>query len=248
MTQSRTYSNPTTDTRPEPTDISRGGDGQGAKMSLVERAYVEIKNRILHNEYGPGFQALEQEIADELGMSRTPVRESLIRLEKEGLVQCIPRRGMRVVPLSVVDLMEIYDVLTCLETMAAELLARRELTDEDVTTLEQALESMEKALAEDDLEAWAEGDDRFHRTLLELSGNRRLRQLAQTFRDQVYRARLVTLRLRRHPSKSNREHRAVVDAVKKGDWRLARDAHYRHRLRAKQVAVEVLEKHELPEV
>jgi DNA-binding GntR family transcriptional regulator len=217
-------------------------------MSLVERAYQEIKHRILHNEYGPGFQALEQEIASELGMSRTPVRESLIRLEKEGLVQCIPRRGMRVVPLSVKDLMEIYDVLTSLETMAAELLARKELREEEIAILDQALETMDRALENDDLEAWAEGDDRFHRTLLELCGNRRLEEIANTFRDQVYRARLVTLRLRRHPSRSTLEHRAVVDAIKMRDWSLARDTHYRHRLRAKEVATEVLEEHHLPEL
>lgn len=217
-------------------------------MSLVERAYREIKHRILHNEYGPGFQALEQEIADQLGMSRTPVRESLIRLEKEGLVQCIPRRGMRVLPLSVKDLMEIYDVLTCLETMAAELLARRVLDEGDVEALDRALDAMDRALEHDDLEGWAEGDDRFHRLLLEMCGNRRLQEMAQTFRDQVYRARLVTLRLRRHPELSSREHREVVEAIKASDWRRARDAHYSHRLRAKQVATEVLEEHRLPEL
>lgn len=217
-------------------------------MSLVERAYQEIKHRILHNEYGPGYQALEQEIADELGMSRTPVRESLIRLEKEGLVQCIPRRGMRVVPLSLADLMEIYDVLTCLETMAAELLARKTPDAEEIAQLEGLLDEMDRALAVDDLESWSEGDNRFHRALLELCGNRRLQEMAQTFRDQVYRARLVTLRLRRHPTQSNREHRAVVDAIKKGDWRLARDTHYNHRLRAKKVATEVLERNDIPEI
>jgi DNA-binding GntR family transcriptional regulator len=217
-------------------------------MSLVERAYREIKHRILHNHYGPGFQALEQEIADQLGMSRTPVRESLIRLEKEGLVQCIPRRGMRVLPLSIKDLMEIYDVLTCLETMAAELLARKALDEDDAEALDRALEAMDRALEDDDLEAWAEGDDNFHRLLLEMCGNRRLQEMAQTFRDQVYRARLVTLRLRRHPERSGREHREVVEAIKASDWRRARDAHYDHRLRAKEVAYTVLEEHNLPEL
>jgi DNA-binding GntR family transcriptional regulator len=217
-------------------------------MSLVERAYREIKHRILHNQYGPGYQALEQEIADELGMSRTPVRESLIRLEKEGLVQCIPRRGMRVVPLSLDDLMEIYDVLTCLETMAAELLARKRPEAGELADLEQALAAMEAAMAADDLEAWAEGDDRFHRALLGLCGNRRLEEIAKTFRDQVYRARLATIRLRRNPEQSGLEHRAVLDAIMRGDWRRAREAHFRHRLRAKEFATEILSQHNTPEL
>ena len=91
--------------------------------SLVDEAYHGIRRRILDNQWAPGFQAMEQEVALQLGMSRTPVREALIRLGKEGLVEVIPRRGMRVLPVSPNDMREIYEILTALECMAAELLA-----------------------------------------------------------------------------------------------------------------------------
>ena len=94
-------------------------------MSFAVQAYTTIKHNILENRYPPGHQALEQELATELGMSRTPVREALIRLEREGLVELIPRRGMRVVPLSPADMKEIYDVLTGLETAALALMERK---------------------------------------------------------------------------------------------------------------------------
>jgi DNA-binding GntR family transcriptional regulator len=80
-----------------------------------------MRQRILDNEWTPGFRALEQELALSLGMSRTPVREAAIRLQKEGLVKVVPRHGITVLPVSVDDMRDIYDMLTALEPMAAEL-------------------------------------------------------------------------------------------------------------------------------
>src|ERR1044071_5104736 len=86
-----------------------------APDSLKSSVYEALRRRILDNVWPPGHQALEQAIALELGVSRTPVREALIRLEREGLVQVIPRHGMRVLPMSAADMREIYEVLSALE-------------------------------------------------------------------------------------------------------------------------------------
>ncbi len=218
------------------------------KKSLVEMAYEQVKRRILDNQYHPGYQALEQEVAEDLGMSRTPVREALIRLKHEGLVELIPRRGMRVVPVVADDMKEIYDVLTSLESMAAELLAQRK---PDATTLEpmvSATRDMEAALADDDLDAWAEADERFHRALIDLCGNRRLANMANTVRDQGHRARMVTLRLREKPLASADEHHQLLKAIEKGDWQTARDVHYNHRKRASTELTDILEKYRLPQL
>ena len=217
-------------------------------MSLVEQAYQSIKERILRNEYGPRFQALEQEIANDLGMSRTPVREALIRLENEGLIECIPRRGMRVMPLSPEDMREIYQLLTCLETMAVDLLARTHPKLEEVAPLHAALDGMDRALEADDLSAWATADEQFHKSLLELCGNRRLNDMANTVLDQVHRARWVTLKLRPKPWDSNTEHRKVVEAVLEGDWSTARKVHYDHRLKATNLLLEIFEQDQFPEL
>jgi DNA-binding GntR family transcriptional regulator len=217
-------------------------------MSLVDQAYRQIKDRILTNQYGPRYQALEQEIANDLGMSRTPVREALIKLENEGLVQCIPRRGMRVVPLSSTDMKEIYQLLTSLETMAVDLLARQHPSPEDVAPLNEALDTMDSALEADDLSAWAKADEQFHKSLLELCGNRRLNDMAKTVFDQVHRARWVTLKLRPKPWDSNTEHRKVVEAVLEGDWATARQVHYDHRSRATNLLLEIFEQDHLPEL
>ena len=86
--------------------------------SMVDEAYRLMRSMILDNKWAPGHRALEQALAQELGMSRTPVREALIRLQKEGLVEVMPRHGMRVLPVSPDDMRDIYELLTAIEATA----------------------------------------------------------------------------------------------------------------------------------
>lgn len=218
------------------------------KTSLVDSAYAEVKHRILDNRYQPGYQALEQEIAEDLGMSRTPVREALIRLQHDGLVELVPRRGVRIVPVVSSDMKEIYEVLTALESMAAELLARRQPDAKALAPMTSATDDMRAALERDDLEAWAEADERYHRALLDLCGNKRIASMANTVREQGHRARMVTLRLREKPVNSIRDHRALLDAIEEGDWQSAKRIHYEHRQRASEELTRILEKYNLPQL
>jgi len=215
---------------------------------LVTQAYAELKRRILDREYPAGHQATEPDVAADLGMSRTPVREALIRLAQEGLVEVVPRRGMRVVPLSPADMQEIYEVLTALESEAAGLAARPRPDPRRFDAMATAVDDMAAALADRDLLAWAAADERFHRALLELSGNRRLIALAVTMWDQVHRARLATVRLRPLPYRSNTEHRALLAALRRGDAERARDVHRRHRRRTARMLISLLKQHAMDAV
>ena len=218
------------------------------RVSLVDRAYREIKQRILGNLYPPGLQVLEQDLAHQLGVSRTPVREALIRLEKEGLVEIIPRRGMRVVPISTEDMREIYEVITCLEAKAAERLAGRKPSADELAPMIEAQEAIEAALDRGDLDAWAAADERFHRRLLELSGNRRLAQMAFAVFDQIHRARMVTLRMRPLPRQSNKDHRALIEAALRGDAETAYRVHYEHRRQAMELLTDILKRYNLSQL
>lgn len=227
------------------------GDKAAGKPSgspLVERAYQEIKQRILGNVFKPNQQILEQGLAQRLGMSRTPVREAVIRLEKEGLVEVMPRRGMRILPVSPDDMREIYDVLACLEARAAQRLAERHPSAAEIAPLTEALDAMIAGLDADDLNAWAAADDRFHRLLLELCGNKRLAAMALTVFDQAHRARMITLHMRPAPHRSNDDHRAVLDAILAGDGRRAHDLHLQHRHSAMLLLTEILKRHNLREL
>ncbi len=228
-----------------PAKATKPGGGRG---SQTERAYDQIKRRILENDMPAGFQVLEQELAQMLDMSRTPVREALIRLAEEGMIEVRPRHGMRVLPVSADDMREIYEILTSLESTAAELVAARGVTDTELAALKQAVADMDAALAKDDLRKWAEADENFHMLLVKYSGNERLHALVNTFWEQSHRVRLVTLRLRPKPMNSNKDHAAVVDAIAKGDREAARRLHHKHRVKSARTLLTLLKEHGLTQL
>jgi len=216
--------------------------------SLVEVAYQRLRAQILDNTLPPGFRAFEQELADRLGISRTPVREALIRLQKEGLVEVVPRHGMKVLPVSPEDMRDIYEVLTALESAAAEIVARRAPGEDELAPLAQASRDMAKALKNDDLEAWAAADERFHRGLIELSGNRLLIEAVLNLWDRAHRARMSTLRLRSKPINSTKEHVLLLERLRAGDARGAVEANRAHRERASRELLEILIRHQLEQL
>jgi len=211
--------------------------------SQVQRAVTLLRDMIVTNRLPPGSHHLEVELAAMLGMSRTPVREAAIILEGQGLVEVVPRRGVRVLPISPRDMDEIYSVLTELESLAALELARRRPSDADLARLHALIDEMEDALSRDDRTTWADADDRFHELLVALAGNRRLEQVVTAFSDQVRRARLLTLFIRPRPDQSNADHRALVEAIAEGDADRAREIHRDHRMRAKNLMMGLLERH-----
>jgi DNA-binding GntR family transcriptional regulator len=224
--------------RTRPADASPSDDG--ARLPASERAYRILKRLILDNELPAGSQILELEAAARLGMSRTPIREAMVRLDQEGMVELRPRHGMRVLPISPDVLAEIYDILTALEGIAAESAARRGASPEQLASLQQAVDEMEAALAADDLLRWSAADAAFHRQLVDLAGNRRLAALVEQVSDQAHRARLATLRLRPKPVSSNRDHAALVQAIRDRDARLAREIHEQHRRQAADMLVALI--------
>ncbi len=223
--------------------LVRNGTGPAnspTRSSRVEEAYHELKRRILDNELPAGEQFLEQELAADLNMSRTPVREAMVRLAQDGLVEIRPRHGMRILPVSADDMREIYEILAVLESTAAGLAAARGLDAEEMRSLEACVAEMDDALAADDRQTWARADERFHALLTEASGNRRLARLVEGFFDQTHRVRMLTLELRPKPVRSNQDHARVVAAIKAGDADRATRAHRAHRQRSAKLLVDLL--------
>ena len=208
---------------------SASPDALAEARSLSEGAHPEIKRRILVNEHPGGFQVLEDALCEDLGMSRTPLREALVRLQNEGLVEVLPRRGMRVLPLTSRDVADIYEVISALELLAARTLAGREDNAGPVARLQAEVDAMKRALERDDLEAWAMADERFHRILVDESGNPRLASAARTLLDQSQRFRMFTLRLREKPVGSTRSHAQLVTAIRRHDVEGAVACHATHR-------------------
>ena len=222
--------------RPRP--VAPGGSGLNAR----ERAYLDLRHRILNGRLAPGTTLLETEIAGMLGLSRTPVREAAIRLADEGLVAVRPRHGITVVDLSLDDFRDILNVFSALEVRAVALAATRPLTQAQRNGLAQLIQRMEKATADGDIARWSDLDDDFHSTLVGLCGNSRLQRTIGEYWGQQYRGRRLIQPHRPRPSASDTEHRAILKAVLDGDPEAAHASHLAHRARADryQLALDVV--------
>jgi DNA-binding GntR family transcriptional regulator len=219
----------------------------GHKESVVENTYRLLKAKIINNDFPPGYQMLEREVAESFGVSRTPVREILTRLQEEGLVERLPRRGFRVLPLTPDDIRQLAEVITALEGLAGELLAARHFAEDspEWRHLVAASEAAEAALARDDRPGWAYADREFHRSILMLCGNRHLARAGFAAWDQFHRADMITLKLRPKPEFSPVEHRAILEAFRSGDSRRARECLAAHRRSGRESIVQTVEKYGL---
>lgn len=211
--------------------LSPSGVRREVDAPLADRAYQELRERILDLRLLPGQLLVEPELAAELGMSRTPVREALQRLRFEGLVAASTRRGFIVTVPTVESMREVYEITAGIEGQAVKLAAER-AGAETIAALERSLADQEAALTSADLGAWMCADRQFHMLLREAAGNRRMLELMHQFDGQLHRARAATIHLRPKPVLSTEEHRAVLDAIKARDAEAARRAHIAHRERA----------------
>ena len=219
-----------------------------SSQTNVSRALDQLRELIFSGALAPGSNHLESELALRLGMSRTPIREAAMVLEQQGLVTVQPRKGIRILPVSVEDMAEIYDVLTVLEAQAAAAVARLHPSARECAPLNSAIAAMDAALSAGDRMAWAAADDAFHAALVALGGNRRLASITAQMADQVRRARRATLFLRPMPHQSNADHRAVVEAIAAGEADRAADLHRAHRIAAKEMLIALLRRHQLQQL
>jgi len=216
--------------------------------SNTRKALDEIRDMILSGQLASGTDHLESELAATLGLSRTPVREAVLMLEAQGLLEVRPRKGVRILSLSVIDMVEIYEVVTELESIAARRAAAAGYSKEDLIKLCQAIEEMENALKNEDREAWAEADRQFHQELLRLGGNSRITMIVAMMDDQIHRARSMTLHMRPLPVKSNEDHRRLYDAILRGDADIAALEHHAHRQHACELQVDLLQRVQISRV
>lgn len=213
--------------------------------SSTEIAVEQLRDLIFVGKLGPGTDHLESELAEELGMSRTPVREALLILEGQGLVDVRPRKGARIKPISLDDIAEIYDVLIELESCAAQSAAVLKPNETELASLARFMRDIETALTANDREAWAVADNAFHTELVRLGKNARIIEIVALMSDQLKRVRRVTLHMRPDPAKSGADHRNLFNAIRNGDADAASRLHRAHRTMAKTMLIQLLEAHNL---
>ena len=186
---------------------------EGHEYSLRGRVFHTIREDILSGKYEKGEELKEIAIGNELGVSRTPVREALRQLELEGLVNIIPNKGAYVIGISLKDIQDIYEIRSLLEGLCTRW-AVEAITDEQLKALEENVDLSEYYATKGDFNKVFELDSRFHEILYEASGSKTINHLLSDYHHYVQRVRRVTIAIEGRAYKSNGEHRNILNAVK----------------------------------
>ena len=181
-------------------------------LPLRDVVFNTLRRAILKGELKPGERLMEITLADKLGVSRTPIREAIRKLELEGLVVMAPRKGAKVASITERDLNDVLEVRKGMEVLAISLACKR-ITGEELEKLETIEQSFQKLIESGNLTELAEMDVKFHDTIYQATNNQRLVQLLNNLREQMYRYRLEYLKDTQSHDRLVEEHQRIVDAI-----------------------------------
>ena len=185
------------------------------KYSLRGRVFHKLREDILNGKYKENEELREVAIGEELGVSRTPVREAFRQLELEGLIQIVPNKGAYVTGITAKDVKDIYMIRSSLEGMCARL-ATEHITPEQLEELEENVYIASFHASKGHMEQMTELDNRFHHILYEACDSKMLQNLLQDFHQYVIRIRKKTLSTKERGIASNEEHRQIMEAIRAG--------------------------------
>lgn len=185
-------------------------------LPLRDVVFQTLRQAILRGELEPGERLMEIHLADRLGVSRTPIREAIRKLELEGLVVMIPRRGAIVASITEKDLKDVLEVRRTLEIMAVEMACDR-ITPEILAELKAAGEEFQKLKDSSDFTSLAAADVKFHDLIYAATDNQRLISILNNLREQMYRYRLEYLKDRDSHERLNNEHQEIYEAIRNGN-------------------------------
>lgn len=211
---------------------------------LREMVYDELKMEILTGAIIPGTRMMEVELADEMGVSRTPIREAIRKLEKEGLVTIEPRKGAYASMISTEDMVEILEVRQDLEGLAAYFAASR-MKPAQMDDLKEISTKYNEAVKGGSMEEMIKYDTRFHRIIVESCHNKILVQMIEQLQELVLRFRYIYYDNFRRAENMFEEHEEILQAIVKGDSDEARSAADVHIDRLKELVIKegVQQKH-----
>ena len=188
---------------------------------LREIVYEELKRQILVGEIAPGTRMMEVDLADEMGVSRTPVREAIRKLEKEGLVTIEPRRGAYASDISIKDMLDVLEVRQTLEGMAASLAARK-VTEEEKRDFIKASKAYNDAVASGNTDEIIKCDELFHQLIVNYSDNKTLETLLSQVQELALRFRYIYYDDFSRYERMPREHEEIEEAILSGDTEKAK--------------------------
>ena len=209
---------------------------------LREMVFESLREAIILGRLKPGERLMEIQLAEEMGVSRTPVREAIRKLELEGFVVMVPRKGAYVAGISVKDIVDVFEVRAALEGLAAGLAAER-ITGEEMDLLERSLLKI-NAVGGGDIDAAVEGDISFHDIIYRASRNQRLVQIITHLQEQLLRFRMTSLSQPGRVKVALDEHKKIVEAISDRNVELAQTLATEHIENAEQSLLNALREEE----
>lgn len=196
-------------------------------LPLRDVVFKTLRQAILKGELEPGERLMEIQLADRLGVSRTPIREAIRKLELEGLVLMIPRKGAEVAKISEKSLRDVLEIRRALDALAIELCIER-MTDEDIQNLADAQEAFRKSVDSNEAMVIAENDEHFHDVIYNSTNNPRLVQMLNNLREQMYRYRLEYIKDSEKRQILVNEHDWILKAIRERNVAEAKTAIRQH--------------------
>ena len=206
---------------------------------LGDIVYEVLRDAIIKQVLKPGERLMETELAEEMDVSRTPIREAMRKLELEGYVVMVPRKGAYVASLSIEDITSLFEIRGALEALAAGLAAKR-ASSEEIKEMERNLLTEEELFAANNVFETIEMDAKFHELIYSASRNQRLQNMIKDLRDQIQRFRATSLSIPGRMRLALEEHRKIVEAIMAGDVIKAQEVTAEHLRKAKKVLLKVI--------
>ncbi|SCG81772.1 putative HTH-type transcriptional regulator ydhC [Proteiniborus sp. DW1] len=201
---------------------------------LREIVFESIREAIIDGKLKPGERVMEVQLAEKLGVSRTPVREAIRKLELEGLLIMEPRKGAYVADVSLKDLVDVLEVRSSLEGLAASLAATR-ASEEEIEVLKEKAAQFKECIEKNDVQGMINKDTEFHEAILQAAKNKKLTSIIESLREQLQRFRVTYFTEYNMTTYLASEHQKVLDAIESRDPDKANEYAQQH--------IENLEKH-----
>ncbi len=204
------------------------------KRLLREHVYAGIKGAIIGGDFEPGRRLIEEKLAEDMKTSRTPVREAIQKLEKEGLIYRLPRGGFAVKGVTEEEVEEVFGLRGILEGYAG-FLATERMEEDELNALEEIIAQEEACLQDLNPEEFIRLDGEFHDVLYKAAKNNRLYNLLHDLRDYMYRYRVIILRYQRKPQLAIQDHKEMVASIRNKNAKQVEKLVRKHMIRGKEV-------------
>lgn len=212
---------------------------------LRELVFDALREAIINGTLKPRERLMEIQLAEELGVSRTPIREALRKLELEGFIVMVPRKGAYVADISFKDIADVFEIRAALEALAAGLAAER-ITDEELEDMERLVAEKAEAISGYDMDRLIRVDTLFHDAIYKASRNQRLTNIINNLREQIQRYRTTSLAYPGRMKRSLEEHRGIVEAIQSRDPQIAQQVAREHIENAETSIIEAIKKEGIP--